>query len=71
MDPYRIMRKACKASIKAGDKISSIEVDGLIKSLIKCQTPYTCPHGRPTVIEITKSRIERLFLREWKKTYLS
>lgn len=64
VDPYRIMRKACKASIKAGDKISSLEVDGLIKSLIKCQTPYTCPHGRPTVIEITKSRIERLFLRE-------
>ncbi|WP_138158903.1 DNA mismatch repair endonuclease MutL [Peptoniphilus catoniae] len=64
VDPYRIMKKACKAAVKAGDKLSLNEVDSLLKSLLECDNPYTCPHGRPTVIEIRKSNIEKMFLRE-------
>lgn len=64
VDPYKIMKKACKAAIKAGDKISPIEVNALIKDLLNCENPYSCPHGRPTVIEVKKYDIEKIFLRE-------
>lgn len=64
IDPYKIMRKACKAAVKAGDVLSSSEISSLIKSLIICDNPYTCPHGRPTIIEFSKYNIEKAFLRE-------
>ncbi|MDO5041785.1 MAG: DNA mismatch repair protein MutL, partial [Peptoniphilus sp.] len=63
-DPYIIMKKACKAAVKAGDKLSHLEIESLIKQLINCQNPYTCPHGRPTVIKKSKYNFERMFLRE-------
>lgn len=65
VDPYKIMKKACKSAVKAGDRLSNIEVDYLLKDLINCDNPYTCPHGRPTIIEVKKYDIEKLFLREW------
>jgi len=61
---YKIMKKACKASVKSGDKLSNIEIEELIKNLKNCDNPYTCPHGRPTIIEISLSTIAKLFLRE-------
>lgn len=64
VDPYKIMKKACKSAVKAGDRLSNIEVDYLLKDLINCDNPYTCPHGRPTIIEVKKYDIEKLFLRE-------
>ncbi len=60
---YKVMRMACRAAVKAGDNLSKMEVDSLIESLIKCSEPYTCPHGRPTIVEVSKREIERLFLR--------
>ncbi len=54
---------ACKRSIKGNDSISRIEVETLIIDLSKCENPYTCPHGRPTIIKYTKSEIERFFRR--------
>lgn len=63
VDPYKIMKKACKSAVKAGDKLSYKEVETLIQSLISCDNPYTCPHGRPTVIELNKYAIEKVFLR--------
>lgn len=64
IDPYKIMRKACKAAVKAGDVLSNSEIYALIESLIDCDNPYTCPHGRPTIIEFSKYDIEKAFLRE-------
>ena len=63
-DMYKIMRKACKASVKAGDDISDIEIEALIRDLKNCENPYTCPHGRPTIVEVSKHTISKLFLRE-------
>lgn len=63
-DIYKIMRKACKASVKAGDDLSDIEIEALIRDLKNCENPYTCPHGRPTIVEVSKHTISKLFLRE-------
>ena len=54
---------ACKASIKANHVISKIEVDSLLENLNKCKNPYTCPHGRPTIIKITITELEMMFER--------
>ncbi len=54
---------ACKRSIKANDSISSVEVETLITDLKHCANPFTCPHGRPTLIKYSKHEIERFFRR--------
>ncbi|MFH1127318.1 MAG: DNA mismatch repair endonuclease MutL [archaeon] len=54
---------ACKASIKAGDPMTDKEMLDLLKDLELCDAPYTCPHGRPTIIEMTISEIEKRFKR--------
>ncbi len=66
-DPLFILEKtasmACKAAIKGGQKISFAEADMLIKELLKCENPYCCPHGRPTMIEFTQADLEKKFKR--------
>ena len=59
----KIMKLACSCAIKSGDKLQDIEIKSLLNNLSKCDNPYTCPHGRPTIIEITKRDIEKQFLR--------
>ena len=59
----RIMMRACKASVKANRELSAKETDALLKALAKCDNPYTCPHGRPVFVKMTKDDIERLFKR--------
>ena len=54
---------ACRAAIKANDKIHKLEIDNLISKLNKCENPFTCPHGRPIVVEISKKEIEKMFKR--------
>jgi DNA mismatch repair protein MutL len=54
---------SCKASIKANHTISRVEVDALISNLNKCDNPFTCPHGRPTIIKIDINELERKFER--------
>lgn len=63
-DLYKIMKKACKRAVKANDKLSQMEVENLIHDLSQCENPYTCPHGRPTIIDMSKKNIGKLFLRE-------
>lgn len=63
-DMWKVMKKACLMAVKAGDVLSTIELKSLIEDLIHCENPYTCPHGRPTIIDIKKSTIAKLFLRE-------
>ena len=54
---------SCKKSIKANMKITLEEVKTLLLNLDNCIMPYTCPHGRPTLIKFTKYEIEKLFKR--------
>lgn len=54
---------ACKASIKANHQISKEEIKILMDNLSKCKNPYTCPHGRPTIINISLNEIEKMFER--------
>lgn len=63
-DMWKVMKIACLKAVKAGDTLSNMEVKELINSLIHCENPYTCPHGRPTIIDIKKTTIAKLFLRE-------
>lgn len=54
---------SCKMSVKANTSIGPLEQETLIKRLMKCEFPYTCPHGRPTIIKYTKHELEKLFKR--------
>lgn len=54
---------ACKMSIKANDFITEDEMEILINDLRKCNNPFNCPHGRPTIIYYSKLDIEKLFKR--------
>ena len=54
---------ACRAAIKANDKIHIIEMKKLLLQMEKCENPFTCPHGRPTIVEISKKEIEKMFKR--------
>lgn len=55
---------ACKAAVKANMALSKEEVDSLMEELLKLPNPFTCPHGRPTVIKMSKYDIERKFARK-------
>jgi len=59
----KIMKIACSKAIKGGDRITDVEIEKLIEQLKNADNPYTCPHGRPTIIEITKKDIEKEFKR--------
>lgn len=54
---------SCKASIKANHIISKEEVVALVKRLRECNNPFTCPHGRPTIIRYSKKDLEKMFMR--------
>ena len=55
---------ACKAAVKANMALTKEEVESLMDELLKLPNPFTCPHGRPTVIKMTKYDIERKFARK-------
>ena len=54
---------ACKAAVKANMALNSQEVDSLMQELLKLPNPFSCPHGRPTVIKMSKTDIEKKFSR--------
>ncbi len=54
---------SCKMAIKANDYISLEEADKLLEKLLLCDNPYTCPHGRPTIINYSYYELEKLFKR--------
>ena len=56
-------RLACKASVKANTSITYEEQEALINNLFACKFPYTCPHGRPTIIKYPIYELEKLFKR--------
>lgn len=54
---------ACKAAVKGHDRLSFQEAEAMIGRLLKLENPFTCPHGRPTIIEMTKYELEKKFKR--------
>lgn len=58
-----IIMMACKAAVKAMDNLSEKEIHKLFDDLKITENPYTCPHGRPVIIAITKTQLEKMFKR--------
>jgi DNA mismatch repair protein MutL len=56
-----IIRAACRASIKAGEPITPVEAARLAQDLFRCHSPYTCPHGRPTLFKISLRELQKYF----------
>lgn len=60
---YKIATMACKAAVKGNMELSYAEADALIDALLALENPYNCPHGRPTIISMTETEIEKKFKR--------
>ena len=60
---HKIATKACRKAIKGGDILSTAEMKGLLASLSTCTNPYTCPHGRPTLLRMSWGDLEKKFKR--------
>ena len=59
----KIASMSCKAAVKGNSRLSAQEVEVLIGDLLKLENPYHCPHGRPTIIAMTKHELEKKFKR--------
>ncbi len=60
----QLVKMVCKrASIKAGQVLSDIEMKELVRQLEACQSPRTCPHGRPTMVQLSSNELEKAFKR--------
>ncbi|MCC8046146.1 MAG: DNA mismatch repair endonuclease MutL [Clostridiales bacterium] len=59
----RIASMSCKAAVKGNHRLSIQEVDALITELLTLENPYNCPHGRPTIVAMTKYELEKKFKR--------
>ena len=59
----KVASMSCKAAIKGNMRISLLEANELFDELLSLDNPYNCPHGRPTVIKMTKQEIEKKFKR--------
>jgi len=62
-DRDKLARKACRGSVMAGEKVKQEEAVAIKEELLKCEFPFVCPHGRPTVVEFSESFFDRQFLR--------
>ena len=59
----KVASMSCKAAVKGNNRLSAKEVDALIGELLTLDNPYHCPHGRPTIIAMTKRELEKKFKR--------
>ena len=59
----RLATMACKAAVKGNHQMSVQEANMLIDELLTLDNPYHCPHGRPTIISMTKTELEKKFKR--------
>lgn len=62
-DHDTLARRACRSSVMAGDVLKPEQADHMRRDLIACLDPFTCPHGRPTVIELSEDFLDKQFLR--------
>ena len=59
-----IAKTVCRHAVKANDPLRYLEVEKLIQDLLDCELPYCCPHGRPTMIQISTAELEKKFGRK-------
>lgn len=59
----KVASMSCKAAVKGNSSLSGVEMDALIGELLSLDNPYHCPHGRPTIIAMTKRELEKKFKR--------
>lgn len=59
----KIASMSCKAAVKGNSRLSAVEADRLIDELLTLENPYNCPHGRPTIISMSKYELEKKFKR--------
>ena len=59
----KVASMSCKAAVKGNKALSMTEADNLIDQLLKLENPYACPHGRPTIISMSKYELEKKFKR--------
>ena len=59
----KIATMSCKAAIKGNNSLTMAEAEDLIGQMLQCENPYCCPHGRPTMIELTERELEKQFKR--------
>ena len=55
---------ACRMSVMAGDYISTEDQEWILENIRYCENPFTCPHGRPSIITYSKYELEKLFKRQ-------
>jgi DNA mismatch repair protein MutL len=60
-EALRLATRACHASIRGGDRLTQQERQALIEGFRRLRAPYTCPHGRPIIVELTQSQMEKSF----------
>jgi DNA mismatch repair protein MutL len=58
---HTVAKTVCRHAVKANDALSAPELENLVKDLRQCAMPYTCPHGRPTLIEFSYRELEKKF----------
>ncbi|MGA3162774.1 MAG: DNA mismatch repair endonuclease MutL [Verrucomicrobiota bacterium] len=58
---HTIAKTVCRHAVKANDPLAGAELENLVEDLRRCAMPYTCPHGRPTLIEINYRELEKKF----------
>jgi DNA mismatch repair protein MutL len=56
-----VVKTVCRHAVKANDPLAGRELENLVEDLRRCAMPYTCPHGRPTLIEMNYRELERKF----------
>jgi len=59
-----IAKTVCRHAVKANDNLRAAEIEKLISNLLACELPYCCPHGRPTMIQVSHAELEKKFGRK-------
>jgi DNA mismatch repair protein MutL len=58
---HTVAKTVCRHAVKAHDPLAGPELEALVEDLRRCAMPYTCPHGRPTLIEMNFRELEKKF----------
>jgi DNA mismatch repair protein MutL len=58
---HTVAKTVCRHAVKANDPLQGAELESLIEELRQCAMPYTCPHGRPTILEMSWRELEKKF----------
>jgi len=58
---HTVAKTVCRHAVKANDPLGGPELENLVADLRRCAMPYTCPHGRPTLIEMNYRELEKKF----------